>query len=198
MDWRTRAGDLTPLIVHTPSAGTRYRRRLAPSPTGLMHLGHARTFWVAQERAKSHCGTLVFRNEDLDCARCRPEFVAAMLEDLRWFGLRWDEGPDCGGPFGPYAQSQRRTLYAAGFDKLRRGGFLYPCTCSRQDVRRALQAPHTGEDESIYPGTCRAKKFDSKGGRSGATRINWRFRVASPGPGPGLIATRYFVVWEAV
>ncbi len=84
-----------------------YRGRLAPSPTGYLHLGHARTFWIAQERARQAGGRLVLRNEDLDAARFRLEFVDAMLEDLRWFGFAWDEGPDCGGPFAPYSQSQR-------------------------------------------------------------------------------------------
>ena len=71
-----------------------YRGRLAPSPTGYLHLGHARTFWIAQERAAAAGGALILRSEDLDRARCRAEFRAAMLEDLRWFGLRWSEGPD--------------------------------------------------------------------------------------------------------
>ena len=78
-----------------------YRGRLAPSPTGYLHLGHARTFWTAQQRAESVGGTLVLRNEDMDAQRFRLEFVSAMMEDLRWFGFRWQEGPDCGGPFAP-------------------------------------------------------------------------------------------------
>src|SRR5512144_530962 len=92
---------------------SRYRGRIAPSPTGFLHLGHARTFWVAYQRARSHRGTLVFRNEDLDRSRCKAEFIAAMFEDLRWFGLHWQEGPDCGGPCGPYNQSDRYDLYRA-------------------------------------------------------------------------------------
>ena len=75
-----------------------YRGRIAPSPTGHLHLGHARTFWTAQERARTHRGILILRNEDIDRARCKPEFVSAMLEDLRWFGFDWQEGPDIGGP----------------------------------------------------------------------------------------------------
>ena len=86
---------------------TTYRGRLAPSPTGYLHLGHAKTFWTAQERARAHGGTLILRSEDLDCHRARPEFATAMLDDLRWFGLGWQEGPDCGGAFGPYTQSER-------------------------------------------------------------------------------------------
>ena len=138
-----------------------YRGRLAPSPTGHLHLGHARTFWFAQQRARALGGTLVLRNEDLDPARSKAEFADAMMEDLRWFGFQWQEGPDCGGPFGPYAQSERRDFYQAAFEKLRAGGFLFPCACSRRDVQRALQAPHPGEEEPPYPGTCRPKEAHS-------------------------------------
>lgn len=141
-----------------------YRGRLAPSPTGFLHLGHARTFWIAQERAKSHGGTLILRNDDLDTSRCRPHFAAAMLQDMRWFGLRWSEGP--------YAQSARLPHYAAAFERLRASGLLYPCTCSRREVQRALAAPHPGEDGPLYPGTCRNSKIQIP--RAG---VNWRFRV---------------------
>ena len=135
-----------------------YRGRLAPSPTGYLHLGHARTFWIAQERAAAAGGALILRSEDLDRARCRAEFRAAMLEDLRWFGLRWSEGPDVGGPHAPYTQSERMAHYTAAFEKLRARGVIYPCNCSRQDVLRALGAPHAGEDEPLYPGTCRPRR----------------------------------------
>ena len=91
-----------------PNFSGNYRGRLAPSPTGLLHQGHALTFWTAAQRAAEHNGTLILRNEDLDPQRCRPEFVQAMFEDLRWLGISWTEGPDCGGPFGPYTQSQLR------------------------------------------------------------------------------------------
>jgi glutamyl/glutaminyl-tRNA synthetase len=96
-----------------------YRGRLAPSPTGLLHLGHARTFWTAQERARARGGTLILRNEDIDSTRFKLEFVAQMIEDLRWFGLEWSEGPDCGGPFAPYNQSERMDFYRAALEKLR-------------------------------------------------------------------------------
>ena len=75
-----------------------YRGRLAPSPTGYLHLGHARTFWIAQQRAQANGGVLVLRNEDLDAMRFKLEFVEAMFKDLKWFGFEWQEGPDCGGP----------------------------------------------------------------------------------------------------
>src|ERR1700709_1820165 len=105
-----------------------YRGRLAPSPTGYLHLGHAGTFWVAQERARAAGGALILRNEDMDAARFKMEFVEAMLEDLRWFGFEWSEGPDVGGPFGPYNQSKRMNFYRAALEKLERANFIYPCT----------------------------------------------------------------------
>jgi glutamyl/glutaminyl-tRNA synthetase len=149
-----------------------FRGRLAPSPTGFLHLGHAQTFWTAQERAIAARGALILRNEDLDRSRSRAEFVEAMLEDLRWFGFRWQEGPDCGGPFAPYSQSERHEFYRAGFEDLKSCGCIYPCYCSRQDVLRALSAPHAGDDEPLYPGTCRNNLI-----ASGNRKLNWRFRV---------------------
>ena len=156
-----------------------YRGRLAPSPTGFLHAGHACTFWVAQERASAAGGTLILRNEDLDPARSRSEFVTAMIEDLHWFGLRWQEGPDCGGPFAPYSQSQRRGLHERTFERLKSKGLVYPCRCSRQDVLRAAQAPHAGDDEPVYPGTCRPKAGAEGAIKdvSGSGPANWRFRV---------------------
>ncbi len=157
-----------------PLSSTPYRGRLAPSPTGHLHLGHARTFWIALERARAAGGALILRNDDLDRSRARPEFVTAFLEDLRWFGFSWREGPDIGGPFAPYSQSDRIPLYREVFEVLKRIGAVYPCTCSRQDVLRALQAPHQGEEEPIYPGTCRSRKLDDI---PTDAKISWRFRV---------------------
>ena len=151
-----------------------YRGRLAPSPTGHLHLGHARTFWIAQERARQAAGKLALRNDDLDRSRVRSEFVQGFYEDLKWFGFTWDEGPDIGGPFGPYEQSERIHLYREAFEKLKTSGAIFPCTCSRQDVLRALAAPHQGEEEPIYPGTCRENTLDQI---PPGTRISWRFRV---------------------
>lgn len=153
-----------------------YRGRLAPSPTGFLHLGHARTFWMAQERARLAGGTLILRSEDLDRSRCQVEFTLAAIEDLRWFGLKWQEGPDCGGPRAPYSQSERLEVYRTAFEELWGRGFVYGCTCSRQDVMRALQAPHDGEDEPVYPGTCRDKNLD-RNTLPPDTKMNFRFRV---------------------
>jgi glutamyl/glutaminyl-tRNA synthetase len=177
-----------------------YRGRLAPSPTGLLHLGHARTFWIAAQRAHEHGGKLILRNEYLDASRCRAEFVDAMFEDLRWLGIAWQEGPDCGGPFAPYSQSERQDHYRNAWNILREQGFIYPCTCSRKEVAQSASAPNDLDDEPVYPGTCRprtpGKDDTNKDGdedkdvataaspvprrRSRAvssTQANWRFRV---------------------
>jgi glutamyl-tRNA synthetase len=153
-----------------------YRGRIAPSPTGLLHLGHACTFWTAYQRALAQQGTLVFRDEDLDPQRSKPEYAAAMIEDLRWLGIDWQEGPDVGGAAGLYKQSQRRSFYLEAWRKLRDGGFIFPCTCSRKDLALAAAAPNDGDDEPMYPGRCRdrigdARTYDSPAG------VNWRFRV---------------------
>ncbi|HVY70090.1 MAG TPA: tRNA glutamyl-Q(34) synthetase GluQRS [Verrucomicrobiae bacterium] len=157
-----------------------YRGRLAPSPTGYLHLGHARTFWIAYERARAANGVLILRNEDLDRQRARPEFVTAFLEDLRWFGVEWQEGPDVGGPFAPYSQSERFPFYRAALEQLHHSGFVYPCTCSRKDVMRALAAPHQGDEEPVYPGTCRpgnGHEVVLAGKDLFQAGVNWRFRV---------------------
>ena len=172
------------------SAPPSYRGRLAPSPTGYLHVGHARTFWIAQQRAREHGGVLVLRNEDMDAKRFKLEFVAAMMDDLQWFGFEWQEGPDRGGPFEPYSQSERMEFYRAALEKLRAAGFVYPCTCSRKDIQAAARAPHaTDDDEPLYPGTCRERAAVS-GQKSEVhvptsdlrlpspdLRFNWRFRV---------------------
>jgi glutamyl-tRNA synthetase len=152
-----------------------YRGRLAPSPTGLLHVGHACTFSIAAQRALDHHGTLILRNEDLDPQRSRPEFAQAMIEDLHWLGLRWTEGPDCGGPHGPYVQSKRRAHYLAAWRRLRDTGFIYPCTCSRKDLAHAASAPNDSDDEPIYPGRCRHRTDAAQ--FPGPAGVNWRFRV---------------------
>lgn len=154
----------------------RYRGRLAPSPTGLLHVGHACTFWTAYQRALASAGTLVFRNEDLDPQRSKPIFTAAMIEDLRWLGIAWQEGSDVGGPFAPYEQSRRRSFYLEAWRNLRDGGFIYPCTCSRKDLALAAAAPNEGDDEPMYPGRCRERISEAVNHQLPAG-VNWRFRV---------------------
>jgi glutamyl-tRNA synthetase len=175
-----------------PAPVSKYRGRLAPSPTGYLHVGHARTFWTAWQRAREAGGTLVMRMEDLDPDRSRAQYADAALEDLRWLGIRWHEGPDKGGPFAPYVQSKRRDLYLLAWRRLLRRGYLFPCKCSRKDLEAALGAPHEAanekadplDDDPIYPGTCRANlgytpqlpgpnssELETPAG------FNWRFRV---------------------
>jgi glutamyl/glutaminyl-tRNA synthetase len=119
---------------------------------------------------------LILRNEDLDPQRCKAEFVAAMIEDLKWLGISWSEGPDCGGRYGPYTQSERREYYLNAWKQLRDGGLIYPCTCSRKDVAQAAGAPNDADDEPIYSGRCRAKVADAANCEQPAG-VNWRFRV---------------------
>jgi len=157
-----------------------YRGRLAPSPTGYLHVGHARTFWTAYQRAFQHNGILVFRNEDLDVQRSKKEFAAAQIEDLSWFGIKWQEGPDCGGPFGPYNQSERISFYSSALAALQKAGLVYPCSCSRKDVLQALSAPHQGDEEPIYPGTCRPSRCQAIGQHASVHTkrpFSWRFQV---------------------
>ena len=160
------------------SFSSAYRGRLAPTPTGNLHLGHARTFWTAQQRALAQQGTLVFRNEDLDPDRCKQQYVESMYVDLRWFGLSWQEGPDVGGLYGPYVQSQRRGFYLDAWRKLMESGAIYPCICSRKDLAQSAQAPHDSDedDELLYPGTCR-KRSVTEAQRQNPAGANWRFRV---------------------
>jgi len=112
-----------------------YRGRIAPTPSGYLHLGHGRTFRVAMERARKAEGVLVYRTEDLDQSRCRPKYVEAAMQDLRDFGLSWEEGPDVGGSFAPYVQSERMGHYLDAWRKLHASGRIYPCSKSRKDVR---------------------------------------------------------------
>jgi glutamyl-tRNA synthetase len=155
---------------------TPYRGRIAPSPTGLLHIGHACTFWTAYQRALAHKGVLIFRDEDLDPQRSQPHFAEAMLKDLRWLGIRWQEGPDVGGPFRPYRQSQRRQFYLDAWRKLRDSGAIYPCTCSRKDLALAASAPNEADDEPIYSGRCR-EKITEASRYAEPKGVNWRLRV---------------------
>jgi glutamyl-tRNA synthetase len=148
------------------------RGRFAPSPTGAMHLGNARTALLAWLSARRQGGSVVLRTEDLDRARISPGAEARLLEDLAWLGLDWDEGPDRGGPHGPYRQSERKARYDAAVDELLAEGKAFLCACSRADVARAASAPHDGADgpdaELRYPGTCRTLTSDEARARARA------------------------------
>ena len=155
-----------------------YRGRIAPSPTGLLHLGHAQTFWTAWVRSQAASGVLILRNEDLDRDRACLKFAEAQRRDLAWLGIRWDEGPDLEGPVGPYSQSQRLGLYQSVYRQLQSTGHLFPCTCSRRDIASAIAAPHALDEEPIYSGRCRQRSpTDAVGLGSKSLQTSWRFRV---------------------
>ena len=145
-----------------------YVGRLAPSPTGALHLGNVRTFMIAWLRARSLGGRIIMRMEDLDHPKDKPGAAAAAIEDLRWLGFDWDD---------EYVQSERKALYREALEKLVGKGLVYPCVCTRKDVESAQSAPHAGE-QLHYPGTCRGRfatwheAFDFSG-----RAPCWRFRV---------------------
>lgn len=145
-----------------------YIGRIAPSPTGLLHLGHAATFLAAASRAAAAHGTLPLRNEDLDPQRSRPEFVDTMLEDLAWLGIAWTP------PM--VVQSQRIAFYRAAVEQLLAAGRVYPCTCSRKDLAQMMQAPHEdANDEPVYTGRCRPAAGSTA--QTVLEGMNYRFRV---------------------
>ena len=162
------------------------RGRIAPTPTGYLHAGHARTFAIAADRARG--AGLVLRIEDLDGPRCRPEFAAAALEDLRWLGLDWTEGPDVGGPHSPYVQSERADWFLEVWRRLEAAGAIYPSPHSRRDVEEAANAPHDpvstaahraptsseGVCEPIFPPALRPTHRERATAPGG---VPWRFRV---------------------
>lgn len=153
-----------------------YRGRIAPTPTGLLHLGHASTFKIAHERCRATKGRMVLRIEDIDPHRCKAEFISPLYEDLRWIGIDWDEGPDCGGPHAPYQQSQRLDYYRRAWEQLKNSGWIYPCHRSRKDLLEAVTAPHEEDQEPIFPPEWRPplgveKDYSTPG------ELNWRFRV---------------------
>jgi glutamyl-tRNA synthetase len=132
------------------------RGRYAPSPTGRLHVGNARTALLAWLAARARGSSFVLRVEDLDAARVVAGAEAELLADLAWLGLDWDEGPDRGGAVGPYRQSERRARYDAAVSALLAAGRAFPCACSRAEVARAASAPHgPGDEGPRYPGTCR-------------------------------------------
>ena len=154
-----------------------YVGRLAPSPTGALHLGNVRTFMIAYLRARSLGGRILLRMEDLDHPRDKPGAAEGAIEDLRWLGFEWD---------GSCVQSERRSVYRDALERL--GDLVYPCVCSRRDVEAAQSAPHDG-DQLRYPGTCRGRfaswdealahksAANSGQGSPSAQTPCWRFRV---------------------
>ena len=138
--------------------------RFAPSPTGFLHLGHAFAAFNAWRRARAAGGRFLLRLEDIDAARCRPEYADAIQEDLAWLGLDWD---------GPVrVQSEHLAGYRAVLDSLTERGLLYPCFCTRAAIAREIAAsagaPHSPDGAPLYPGTCRRLSAAERGDRIAA------------------------------
>ena len=151
------------------------RGRFAPSPSGRMHLGNLFCALLSYLSVKSRGGEWILRIEDLDTARCRPDYARQVEEDLRWLGLAWDEGGSAGGPDAPYFQSERTALYEAALARLRGMGLVYPCFCTRAQLH-AASAPHREDGLTVYPGTCRGLTPEEiarreAAGRRGALRL---------------------------
>ena len=146
------------------------RGRYAPSPTGALHLGNLRTALLAWLFVRHAGGHFVLRVEDLDMPRVRPGATDCMLADLRWLGLDWDEGPDAGGPYGPYFQSARQAIYDAALARMRESGLVYPCYCTRAELARLASAPQASDDAPRYPGTCRHLTAAERRAREAAGR----------------------------
>ena len=145
-----------------------YIGRLAPSPTGALHLGNVRTFMVAWLRARQAGGKVILRMEDLDHPKHKSGAEVQAIDDLRWLGFDWDEA---------FTQSERQGLYAEALARLRAQGLAYPCVCSRSDIEAVQSAPHEGE-QLRYPGTCRDRFASWKDAVAASGKVPcWRFRT---------------------
>ena len=138
--------------------------RLAPSPTGALHLGNARSFLLAWLSIRQQRGKILLRIEDIDSPRVKPWAREQTLSDLRWLGLDWDWGPDVGGRHSDYVQTSRMDRYREVLERLIADEVVYPCTCSRREAAEAASAPHESSDPALaplegalYPGTCRSR-----------------------------------------
>ncbi len=161
------------------------RGRYAPSPSGDLHLGNLRTALLAWLHARCAGGSFVLRVEDLDRPRVRPGATQRMLSDLRWLGLDWDEGPDAGGPYAPYTQSERLEIYQDYLQRLRNADLIYPCYCTRAEVAGVASAPQQGDEGPRYPGTCRHLTMTQRKQHEARGR-----RARSQGPPPVLAFSR--------
>ncbi|MDR3073218.1 MAG: tRNA glutamyl-Q(34) synthetase GluQRS [Deltaproteobacteria bacterium] len=156
-----------------PERSGKPRGRLAPSPTGLLHLGNAWSFWAAWLHARARGGELVLRLEDIDPARAKAEYAEGIVRDLSWLGLDWDYGPGSrggAGDGGSFRQSRRGEVYEAALSALRRRGLLYPCYCTRKELREIAGAPHVDDAGAPYPGLCRNLSPEERAAREAAGR----------------------------
>ena len=158
--------------------GRTRRGRFAPSPTGPLHLGNLRTALIAWLFARTSSQPFILRIDDLDRARARAGCTEQIIADLRWLGLDWDEGPDVGGPYGPYIESDRGNLYREHLDRLLSLDAVYPCYCSREDIAQAASAPHAPHRDNVYPGTCRdIERRERQRARHPERQAAYRFRL---------------------
>jgi glutamyl-tRNA synthetase len=154
--------------------------RFAPSPTGSLHLGNARTAFFSQLWARKSGGRFILRIEDTDVERSEARFRDALLLDLRWLGMDWDEGPEVGGPSPPYAQSERGPFYARQFARLEQGGHAYPCFCTPEELELSRKLQRMAGKPPRYAGTCRALTAAERAERAGRGRKpTLRFAVPS-------------------
>lgn len=151
--------------------------RLAPSPTGAQHLGNARTYLLAYWSARKAGAKLILRIEDVDSPRVKPWATQQAIDDLRWLGIDWDEGPDIGGPNAPYIQTERVDHYRDALKRLIDANRVFPCTCTRKDIQEAGSAPHFEHEGPVYPGTCAKWKVGDSLPEDGT--YCWRFRAGS-------------------
>lgn len=149
--------------------------RLAPSPTGAQHLGNARTYLLAYWSARKSGADLILRIEDVDSPRVKPWATQQAIDDLKWLGVDWDEGPDVGGPHGPYVQTERLEHYRIALQRLIEANLVFPCTCTRKDIQSAGSAPHFDHEPAVYPGTCAGWQTGDRLPESGT--FCWRFRA---------------------
>lgn len=157
---------------------TGFVTRFAPSPTGQLHLGNARTAFLSFLAARSSGGRFILRIEDTDEARHDERFVAALLEDLAWLGIEWDEGPDKGGPSGPYRQSARAEIYREWFKRLDAAGLTYPCYCTPVELSVARRKQLAAGQPPRYAGTCRELTAAARAEREAkGLPASLRFRV---------------------
>jgi nondiscriminating glutamyl-tRNA synthetase len=167
---------------HSRMPETPVKTRFAPSPTGLLHLGNARTALFNALFARHAGGIFLLRIEDTDAARSRAEHVAGIVDDLRWLGLEWQEGFDAGGAHGPYRQSERLEIYRQAFNALERSRTVYPCFCSEEVLEQTRRTQLAAGLPPRYPGTCRALSPTEVERRfAGGGRAAWRFRVPDRG-----------------
>lgn len=150
--------------------------RFAPSPSGRIHLGNILCCLLAWLSVRQKGGRVLLRIEDLDTARCPRRYSRQMLEDLRWLGLDWDEGPETGGPGGPYFQSERTAVYEEALARLEAMGMVYPCFCTRAELH-AASAPHREDGQVLYAGTCRDLTAEEVAERSRVRAPALRLRV---------------------